>query len=199
MKIDFKKQNKGGYTIIETMISVSVFLVVIISGMGALLNANLLHKKSQDLRSIMDNLSFIVEDMSKNLRTGLNYQCFTSGQTLSPATISSPVSCAFGWAIAFEGPSGNSATYTDQWVYYISNDGKIFKSTDGAQNFIQLTPSDVSISSVSGFAVLGGVPISSPGVDRQQPFISINLVGGIYEITITTGIILNNTEIYIIY
>ena len=35
-------------------------------GMDSLLNANLVHRKSEDMRSIMDSLSFIMEDMSRN-------------------------------------------------------------------------------------------------------------------------------------
>ena len=53
-------EKEAGYTIIETMVAVSIFLIVIMYGMGALLNANLLHQKSQDLRSILDILSFII-------------------------------------------------------------------------------------------------------------------------------------------
>ena len=37
-------QTKAGYTIIETMISISVFLVVIMIGMDTLLNANVVHQ-----------------------------------------------------------------------------------------------------------------------------------------------------------
>src|SRR3989344_3777788 len=99
------KTSSAGYTIIETMISVSLFLVIIMAGMGALLNANLLHQKSQSMRSIMDNLSFVMEDMSKNLRTGYKYHCFTSGDTIPSTTspiVSTPKSCASGWGLAFE-------------------------------------------------------------------------------------------------
>jgi len=170
---------KGGYTIIETMIAVSLFIIIVMAGMGALLNANLLHQKSQSMRSIMDNLSFVMEDMSRNLRTGTNYQCFdASHTTLSLATLGAPFSCQNGWAIAFETAGGNTSIYTDQWVYYISNDGKIFKSFDGAQNFVQLTPDEVMINSISsGFSVLGA---ESPSLgDRQQPFVIIRLVGSI--------------------
>jgi len=170
---------KGGYTIIETMIAVSLFIIIVMAGMGALLNANLLHQKSQSMRSIMDNLSFVMEDMSRNLRTGTNYQCFDASHTiLSPATLGAPLSCQNGWAIAFETAGGNTSIYTDQWVYYISNDGKIFKSVDGAQNFVQLTPDEVIINSISsGFSVLGA---ESPSLgDRQQPFVIVRLVGNI--------------------
>lgn len=167
------KKNKG-YTIIETMIAVSLFLVVVMAGMGALLNANVLHQKSRDMRSIIDNLSFIMEDMSRNLRTGYSYHCLTGNDTLANSAI--PVSCASGWGIAFESADGSSATNNDQWVYYI-DDGKIWKSTDnGATDFIQLTPAEVSIDSVSSFSVLGAEGVAT---NQQQPFVTIRLVGRI--------------------
>src|SRR3989338_999633 len=192
LKKDFKI--KGGYTIIETMIAVSIFIIIIMAGMGALLNANLLHQKSQSMRSIIDNLSFILEDMSRNLRTGYNYHCFTAGDTIPSTTspiVSVPKSCINGWAIAFESADGDSTAadgdpinHDDQWIYYMDS-GKIFKSTAGpysASNFIQLTPDEVVIdSAVSGFSVLGAEPpnYTSPPGDQQQPFITIKLTGTI--------------------
>ncbi|OGI85720.1 hypothetical protein A3A05_03145 [Candidatus Nomurabacteria bacterium RIFCSPLOWO2_01_FULL_41_12] len=178
--LKIKKQR--GYTIIETMISVSLFLIIIMAGMGALLNANLLHQKSQNMRSIMDNLSFIMEDISRNLRTGYNYHCFVSGDVIPGTTspvVSTPKSCANGWGIAFESANGVSSNNDDQWIYYIDNTGKIFKSTAGpyaASSFIQLTPDEVVIDQISSFAVLGAEEVA---VDSQQPFIGIRLVGKI--------------------
>jgi prepilin-type N-terminal cleavage/methylation domain-containing protein len=164
----------GGYTLIETMIAVSLFVIVVTAGMGALLNANLLHEKSKNLRSIMDNLNFVMEDMSRNIRTGYNYQCFDASHlSLSPTTLSTPLSCASGWAIAFEYANGNPATYTDQWVYYI-NGGKIYKSVNGAQSFVQLTPDEVTIDQAYAFSVLGAEP---PPGDSQQPLVNIRLIG----------------------
>ena len=159
------------------MISVSLFLVIIMSGMGALLNANLLHQKSRDMRSIMDNLSFIMEDMSRNLRTGYGYRCLIGN---SFSNISTPSSCLDGQGIAFESAStlADISNPNNQWVYSIS-EGKIFKSTTGAQNFYQLTPEEIIVDPVSGFAVLGAEsPLVSPH-NYQQPFVTIRLVGKI--------------------
>src|SRR3989344_6833233 len=97
------KNYKEGYTIIETMISVSLFIIVILSGMGALLNANLIHQKSRDMRSILDNMSFIMEDVSRNLRIGSNYRCITiSPGDLGPSNIGITKSGQNCWGIAFE-------------------------------------------------------------------------------------------------
>ncbi|PIR68143.1 hypothetical protein COU49_02185 [Candidatus Nomurabacteria bacterium CG10_big_fil_rev_8_21_14_0_10_35_16] len=176
-------KKESGYTIIETMIAVSIFLVVIMYGMGSLLNANVLHRKSQDVRSILDNLNFVVEDISRNLRIGYNYQCFSGADILSPGTLSVPKSCASGWGLAFESPEGDPEDYNDQWVYYVSNDGKVFKSTNGANSFIQLTPDEVVIDAISGFAVLGAEP---PSTNTQQPLVLIKLVGSITTREVTT-------------
>jgi len=183
------KNKNSGYTIIETMIAVSLFLVIVTAGMGTLLNANLLHQKSLNMRSIMDNLNFTMQDLSKNLRTGYHYHCFVSGDVIPATTssiVSTPKSCASGWAIAFEAASGNPSNNDDQWVYYI-NGGKIFKSTAGpyaAANFIQLTPDEVSIDPISSFAVLGAEP---PGAgNKQQPFVTIRLIGKITLQGVTT-------------
>lgn len=182
--LNINHNKEDGYTIIETMIAISIFLVVVTIGTGSLLNANLVHHKSEDMRSIMDNLSFVLEDMSRNLRTGYDYQCFTSGQSLLPATLSTPRNCDDGWAIAFEEASGTPrnpntgvGNYGDQWIYYLSGDGKVFKSENGANTYTQLTPDEVVIDQISGFSVFGA-PNFTAG-DTSQPFITIRLVGSI--------------------
>jgi hypothetical protein len=160
---------KGGYTIIETMISVALFIIIVTAGMGALLNANLLHQKSRDMRSIIDNLSFIMEDMSRNLRTGYDYHCIDDGVL----TAITPHSCGSGGGISFKSSLG------DQWVYFIgtyNGSSGIFRSLDGGTTFIKLTSDEMVINPVSSFSVSGAPP---PPGDLHQPFVTIKLVGKI--------------------
>jgi hypothetical protein len=176
---DLSKFNSGsGYTIIETMVAISLFLVVIMYGTTALLNANLLHKKSGDMRSIIDNLSFIMEDMSKNLRVGYDYRCFEVGNNMPLAGDQSfgvPQDCEDGWAIAFENSNdADQSDSTNQWVYFIT-DGKIYKSTNSTEDYVELTTPEVEIlQDASGFSVIG-----SDSDDDQQPFVIIKLNGRI--------------------
>lgn len=177
-----KKRKNAGYTIIETMIAVSLFIIIVMAGMAALLNANVLHRKSQDMRSIIDNLSFVMEDMSRNIRTGYNYHCLNakSGSSLTVASVSNPQDCDVGWGIGFETAEGDVSNHDDQWVYYIDS-GKIFKSVDGPSNFsnfVQMTPDEVFIDgTLSEFDVLGSEPPLNG--DYNQPFVTIKLVGSI--------------------
>ena len=175
----------GGYTIIETMVSISLFLIIVTAGMSALLNASALQQKSQDMRSIMDNMSFIMDDMSRNLRTGYNYHCFANGDTI-PATpnttITIPKSCSNGFAIAFENAFGNDKVDDDQWIYKVQSQNggatfNIYKSVDGGASFIQMNPNEVVLKSFSGFSVLGAEAPTTG--DRQEPFVNLKLVGTI--------------------
>lgn len=169
----------GGYTIIETMISISIFLVVILAGMSSLLNASGLHQKSQDMRTLTDNLGFIMEEVSRNIRTGSNYRCITDGDFVN--SVDSPLSCSSGGAIAFEYTFGDPLTDEDQWIYKIDSvDGgttfNISKSVDRGVTWVQLNPGEIVLSGTSGFSVLGAE--KAPG-DSQQPLVLIRLAGTI--------------------
>ena len=149
------------------MIAVSLFLIVVTIGIGSLLNATSLNRKSQNTRSIMDNLSFIMEDISKNLRTGYNYHCSNSLSNLS-----TPLSCASGGGII----SFKSSSDGGQWVYEILSDGTLQKSISGgaAGTFVTLTPPEIKISPTSSFSVTG-----AEAGDNLQPFVTIKLIGTI--------------------
>lgn len=176
---NFLKKISSGYTIVETMIAVSLFIIVVMIAMGSLLNANLLREKSQNMRSIIDNLSFMMDDMSRNLRTGINYHCLAVGDN-DFSSLGNAQSCASnGWAIAFKSAYGGGI-----WVYKIESidSGVTFnisKSVEGGVggSWVQLNPNEIVIDPVaSGFSVLGAEP---PPGDTQQPLVTIKLVGKI--------------------
>jgi len=145
-------KTKNGYTIIETMIAISIFLIVVMIGMGSLLNSTLVQRKSQDMRSIMDNLSFIMEDMSRNLRTGYNYEIGAGGKQIS----------------------FTASPSAERWVYLIDNSSDSVQKTVGVGPNVVLIPPEIKINSGSGFTVTGTDP-----ADNLQPFVTIRLVGEI--------------------
>lgn len=177
MKNNFYPKNNKGYTIIETMVAVSLFLIIVTIGMNSLLNANLLLNRSKDMRSIMDNLSFIMEDMSRNIRTGSEYRCYygTDHSSIDPQSCThgavlsfKEVISGYRWAYKFEAISGQPL--------------KIYKTTDvnaDPVNWVQLNDDTIEISNLSGFSVLGAEPFPVPSEDLQQPFVTIRLIGQI--------------------
>jgi type II secretory pathway pseudopilin PulG len=177
-------KNKSGYTLVETMIAVSIFIIIVTVGMGALLNADALYNKSKDMRSIMDNLSFTIEDISRNLRTGYNYQCIPSAG--SPTAVSTPTNGLNCMGIEFE-PSGGG----NPWAYEVITQGGqniIQKAIYNGSSWVwvQLTPKEVTINTTGSlFSVFGALPPSAN--DFHQPFVNIHLVGTItYKAVITS-------------
>jgi prepilin-type N-terminal cleavage/methylation domain-containing protein len=74
-----KQKNKKGFTLIEVMVSVSIFTIIATVGMGALLSINRSYRQSQSRRIIYDNLNFVLESMTRMLRTGRAYYCGKGG------------------------------------------------------------------------------------------------------------------------
>jgi len=162
-KIKLKNNNKG-FTIIETMISIGIFLVIVTIGMEALLNTSFIHSKSENQRSVIDNISFIMEDMSRNIRTGYHYNCTNSAGDTLPS-----LDCPLGDGIFLE-PSDTSIGA--KLIYYLDGQNNLLRRIDGEET--QLNSSDIKFLDGSSFSIIGADPS-----DDLQPFVTIRLVGNI--------------------
>ena len=211
INLNNKKNNKG-YTIIETMVAVSIFVILVVVGMSTLFNASNVSKKGKDLRNIMDNFNFVVEEMSRNIRDGYNYRCYDGlypwdGTEAHSPILESPQSCEAGQAIIFENVTGTVGIPTDQWGYKLSkidssttcgDDGSeikynICKTTNGGDTWTQLNPPEIHITGPGIFAVLGAEPPNLFPTDYQQPLVTFKLVGEIVYRSFTTPFSLQTT------
>ncbi len=78
MNLDKKniKFNKNkGFTLIELMVSLMIFNVVVLASVGSLYSVNNSSKKIQSMRSVVDNLNFAIESLSRNVKTGDSIVC----------------------------------------------------------------------------------------------------------------------------
>jgi type II secretory pathway pseudopilin PulG len=82
---NFKKTT--GFTLVEIMVATSIFMIIMLVALGALISSSDTAKKSQALRTAMDNVNFAMESMTKSLRMGTDYYC-----VLSSSSVSLPVS-----------------------------------------------------------------------------------------------------------
>lgn len=182
-----------GFTIIEVMISIALFTVIVLVGMTALINAANLHNKTAKVRSILDNMSFVMEDMSRNLRTGDTYVCTDD---LAGTGVLSP-DCEDGQQIVFNNNTAGQAG--EQWLYAFTQDGNIVKATapDGSPapiltDGIALNPPEVQLDNSSGFTVTGA-NTTNPPPDNTQPYVIIRLSGTITYKTDTIPFILETS------
>ena len=81
----FTLQKNKGFSLIEIMVSLAVFSIVVLVAAGALLSIIDGSRKTQALKSVVNNLNFALEDMTRNLRVGGHFNCDTAGNPVNPA------------------------------------------------------------------------------------------------------------------
>ncbi len=182
------------------MIATGLFVVVVTIGITAVLNINRGHKKTQAFRTAFDNLSFIMEDMSRNVRLGSNIHCTNFGSAYDQwSYVPGQSSCINGnTAIIFTPPKKDPTNPADLSIYAIDINNqldsqvRLYHATDGGQtptSFTAVTPGDISIDpDKSGFIVVGADP-NEPGQTR----VTIRLAGIVTYRDITTPFDLQTT------
>lgn len=156
--------NQKGFTLIELMTSLSVFAVIMTISMGSILGVFNANRKSESLKTIMDNLNFTMETMSREIRFGKNYHCERPSQGSTPIT--EPENCTpegNGW-MSFLGADGKQTTYQ-------INNTWIEKSTDGGVTFVAVTSPEVMITGFRFFVY--GAELG----DSLQPRVLIQVRG----------------------
>lgn len=143
----YKLKASHGFSLVEMMVAVSLFTIVAMVAISALLSVNDANRKAQTMRAIIDNLNFAVENMARNLRVGMTYHCAV-GSTIDPGNATTLLDCPNGTdGIAFEAHDGNPSNSGDQIVYRLDTDaptgkGQIVKSLSSGTSgsFLPMTP-----------------------------------------------------------
>lgn len=102
------QQNKG-FTLIEMLVSISLFAVVITMGVGTLLVIIDANGRAQSMQLIMTNFSFALDSMTREIRTGTNWYCGTYSGTGNLST--APEKDPSPLPDRVEDCSGSSANY----------------------------------------------------------------------------------------
>lgn len=195
-----KETNKeSGFTLIEVMIAMAIFIIVVTIGIGAVLDATSAHYRSKNIRTVMDNLNFVMEDMARNIRLGSDVRCVPSGETpdISGASTIVPLSCANPFdpseahsQIVFKNLNGQYQLYAILRPTP-SSSWQIDKAVQGG-TLSSITPPEVSIDfSKSGFTVRGAQGTADG--DFQQPLVTIRLAGTITYKDVPTAFAIQTT------
>lgn len=134
----FSKPQQKGFTLVEMIVALAIFAIVALVAIGALLKVTDANKKSQSLKTAINNLNFALESMSREMRVGFNYACYENS---APAigNIVTNKDCNTidsNWIIAFNSshkittPTECNLVYAYKYIKYVSgseNTGKIKK------------------------------------------------------------------------
>lgn len=168
---NYNKKNKG-FSLIEMLVAVALFSGVMLIGVGALLSLIDANRKAQAINSVMNNLNFAIESISRNVRVGTTYHCEPNPSPV-PVNIDTTKNCKNGGALlAFESSSGDPEDKTDQVIYRLK-DNVLEKSENGgaAGSFVSIIAPEVSIKKFK-FYVDGTSPL-----DNLQPRVVIIIQG----------------------
>ena len=87
MKNKSKKIKEHGFTLLEMVISIGIFSVLVVASIGLTIGRSNAQIKAQNIQSILNNMRFSLELITKEMRTGSNYVlttlCASSGSEIS--------------------------------------------------------------------------------------------------------------------
>lgn len=186
---------QAGFTLIEMIVSLAVFSVVVTISVGALLVLIASNEQLQNEQSVMTNLSFALDSMTREIRTGVYYYCdsapnyasggpnniFNSTNNQDSILGTTTQDCATGRPNNATGnvhgvsfiEAGDSITQgADRILYFHERGtGQIFRrvGTGAAQSIVS---SGIFVSDVE-FHVTGSEPLSEDSSALDQPLVTV--------------------------
>lgn len=156
-----------GFSLIEMMVSVSIFAIVMMIGVGALLSLVDTNRRAQAINTTINNLNAALEGMSRSIRTGVSYHCGNANLT----TWSGAQDCATtpGTLIAFK---RSTESAPDSFVAFrLSNNRLQRKEIPEQSSWMNLTADEITIERFNVW-----VTGTQPG-DAIQPIVLILIEG----------------------
>ncbi len=68
-------KNQDGFTLVELLVSLALFSIVVIAAIGSLYTINEASQRVTAMRTVLDNLNFATESMTRTIRTGDTIVC----------------------------------------------------------------------------------------------------------------------------
>lgn len=155
-----KNINEQGFTLIELMVSLSVFVIVVLASISSLYSVSNASRKVEAMRNVLDNLNFAVESMSRTIRTGYDLSCSGTPHT------DCPLSSVGGSSISLKSTLGSA----DQDIAYTLSNGSIIKTINSSSP-VNITSPEIQITKLRFF--VDGASLT----DAKQPSVAIFVEG----------------------
>jgi type II secretory pathway pseudopilin PulG len=140
---------RRGFSLIEVLVSLSIFMVVVTVSVGALMALITGSARARNTQSVMTNVSFLLDSMTREIRTGNDYFC---GTPASLPTVTAPTvrtqNCTNATGFSFnEGGRSLTQGLTTRRIAYRLN-GTAIEQRIGAGLWYPVTAPEVSITSL---------------------------------------------------
>lgn len=88
--LSVRNQYHAGFSLIELLIAVSLFLVVTVGAIGSMISLQNAARRGEATYATLDNLNLAVDSMARLMRTGYNYHC-----NINATPIDTPQDCTY--------------------------------------------------------------------------------------------------------
>lgn len=171
MQIDSPQQH--GFSLVEVLVSLTLFTIVITISVGSLLVLIDANAKAQNLQEVMTNVTFAVDSMSREIRTGRGYYC--SNNLPDSISIEATQNCSQASSISVvEGGSSLTAGSGNSRIAYRIANGAIERRV-GDGNWLPLTSDKVTIDTM--YFTVSDTATYSDASDMIQPTATIYIEG----------------------
>jgi prepilin-type N-terminal cleavage/methylation domain-containing protein len=156
MKYFNLKKNNSGFTLVEMMVAIAVFSIVMVTAMSALLNVIDANNKARAIKTAINNISFALEGISKDMRMGTEYDCIGGNGLGTECSPQGNIGISFKSSKTIDGVS-------NPYISYVYRDNKI-QSCVGTDctDFSDVTSSEVKLTNVKFY-------ILNVNVSGKQP------------------------------
>jgi type II secretory pathway pseudopilin PulG len=168
--IKTQKNKKLGFSLVEMLVATGVFMSIMTIAVTALISIIDANKKAQAIKNTIDNVTFAIETISRDMRIGKDYGCYN----IINGTFTQKTDCSAGSdGVIYTNSSGQQVEYlfsTD-----ISKPVLLEKIGDAASVDLISRASNVNIANMK-FYVIGAATEKTLGT---QPRVIITISGSI--------------------
>jgi len=167
-----KNNTKYGFSLVEMLVATAVFMSIITIAVGSLISLIDANKRAQSIKSTVDSVTFAVENISRDMRGGTEYQCLSDG-----IYTKSTVICSLGSnAVKYLNSSGDTIIYTFNGVD-TTGLGVLTKEKNGAISDLISQDSNVNITDMKFYVIGSDNELNPNQASRTQPRMIITTSG----------------------
>jgi len=174
-----RSAHSGGFTLVEVLVSLSIFAIVVTMSVGSLLVLIAANSRTQSAQMLVNSVATTLDSMVRDIRTGYDYQC---GGSLDFGTTITPHDCLSGASSFAFTETGGSLTNADGDPNGSHRIGFRFNTTDKSverriedESWVRMTPDSVEVST------LDFVTTNTDRTDDYSPVVTVYLAGTVYD------------------
>lgn len=149
-----------GYTLLEMIVAVGVFSIIMLAATGAYLTLISLDRHARATTDVVTNLSFAVDSMTREVRTGTEYAC--------DAVPDNNCTDTPGDSFSYLNTDGDT-------IVYSLDEGQILQTNSSTGFSAYLTDERIDITSLDFY--VRGVGIESSPAPEVQPQMTVTIEG----------------------